>query len=484
MKPLPIVALVGQPNAGKSTLLNKITGRSLAVTSAVAGTTRDRQYIDTAWNGAAFTLVDTAGLGFDHGGDLEKNVGKQIDVALTEADVIIFVADGKEGVMAVDKTVLKKIRAAKKPVMLCVNKLDSPKTWAETLGEFSRLGVKPSFGVSAVSGRGIGDMLDAVAAKLGVGAGLGRPLSDQPGEPSYAKATADKQALPLQNPDTIAVSIVGKPNVGKSSLFNAILKKERVVVSPVPGTTRAAIDENITMDGTDYTFIDTAGLKRKDHRQAEPDVFSGFQSFKSIRRSDVCFLVIDATEEITKQDQHIAGEILNMQKGCVILANKIDLAPEAALEKKGNKPKPRSLSGRKDDDYNSIRDYISTHFPFFWMCPMFFVSAVTGKGLQEALSAIKPIYETRHKIIDADVLKEFLAKVMKKNPPKLLRDQKKPKVFSLRQTETNPPKFELLVNHPAAISQQFRKFLENSLIKELGFWGTPITLRLQGKDKS
>jgi GTP-binding protein len=464
MKSLPIVAIVGQPNAGKSSLMNKIGKQPLAITSDVAGTTRDRQYLDTAWNGVHFTLVDTAGLSLNPADQLELSFLKQIEVALAEASAIILVADGKEPARAIDQQILKKFRSIKKPTVLAINKLDSSKQWEEKLAEFRSLGIKNLFPVSALSGRGIGDLLDKVVELL------------PPGEEnSDDESDADNQK--------IAVSIVGKPNVGKSSIFNKILDEERVVVSPIAGTTRAAIDSDITIDGVDYTFIDTAGLKKKEHRQAEPDIFSGFQTFKSIRRADICFFVIDASEEITKQDQSVANEIMNMQKGCIILANKCDLlSKEKAAGTLGKNSK--LVEKDRDDQYQTTRDYISHHFPFLWMCPLFFVSGLTGEDLTEAVNAIKPIYDRRHKMIEADVLKDFLKKVMLKNPPKLLRDQKKPKVLGLKQVETNPPMFELLVNHPAAISSQFRKFLENSIMKFMDFYGTPITLRIRGKDKA
>lgn len=441
MNQLPVIAIVGQPNAGKSTLLNKIAGSQLAVTSEVAGTTRDRQYVDTSWQGVDFTLVDTAGLTLSKE-ELEESLNRQIDIALEQADMVMLVVDGRLNSASIEQKTLLKFRKIKKPVFLCVNKIDSPKDPESRLAEFARLGVKPIFGVSAISGRGIGDMLDHISSTL---TSLGRT------QPAEAAAAG------------IAVSIVGKPNVGKSSIFNQIVNEERAVVSPIPGTTRTSVDERVNWKGQDFTFIDTAGLKKKEHRQEQPDIFSGFQTFKSIRRSDVCFFVVDATEEITKQDQRIAQEIHKAEKGIVILASKID-------KFKGDREK--------------LRDYISFHFPFLWMSPMFCVSGKTGEGIPEALDAIKPIYENRQKEIPDDQLKTFLAKKMKQNPPKLLRDQKNPKVFGLHQIGTEPPAFELVVNHPAAISQQFRKFVENGIIKELDFWGTPIKLRLHGKDKA
>jgi GTP-binding protein len=452
---LPIVAIVGQPNVGKSTLLNKITGRPLAVTSDIAGTTRDRQYLDTAWNGVHFTLVDTAGLTLGSKDSLELSVGKQVEIALSEADMVIFVVDGKLNRLSVEQSTVQKFRKTKKPIILCVNKLDAARTVEEKAAEFLSLGIKPVFGVSSISGRGIGDMLDYVASTL-----KEMSLGEQPKEEQSG----------------IAVSIVGKPNVGKSSIFNAILKEERVVVSPTPGTTRTAIDSPFTYKGRDYIFIDTAGLKKKEFRQEQPDIFSGFQTFKSIRRSDICFFVIDAIEELTKQDQRVAQEIFSQEKGVIVLVNKIDLfSPKA---------RPSSPTTAVKTDTERLQDYVSMHFPFLWMSPVFFVSAKTGEGIDEAMDAILPIWERRHKTIDAEILKTFLANKLKQNEPKLLRDQRKPKVLGLTQTATNPPVFELYVNYPAAISMQFRKFMENSIIKDLDFWGTPITLRLKGKDKA
>jgi GTPase len=441
MSQLPIIAIVGEPNVGKSTLMNKIIGRQLAVTSQVAGTTRDRQYADTSWNGAGFTLVDTAGITFNNTGELESALNEQIDIAVEEADLLLFVVDAKAGVQHLDRKTLLKFRKSKKPVVLAINKVDSPKLVDTIRDQFRSLGIKALFPVSALSGRGIGDLLDHIA----------QFIKDND---LYQEETEVKHG--------IAVSIVGKPNVGKSSIFNKILGQERVIVSTIAGTTRTAIDTQTTISGEDYTFIDTAGLKKKEHRQKLPDIYSGFQTFKAIRRSDVCFFVIDATEEITKQDQHIAAEILDLDKGVVILANKYDLY-------KG--------------DEQALRDYISMHFQFLWFSPMFFVSGKTGQGLENALEAIKPIYNNRHKQISQDEINRILAKTLKQNPPKRLRDQKIPKVFGLNQIDTNPPRFELIVNYPAAISQQYRRYLQKSIIKWLDFWGTPVELSLRGKDK-
>ncbi len=437
---LPIVAIVGPPNAGKSTLLNKIIKERLAVTADLPGTTRDRQYLDTSWNGVDFTLVDTAGLTLDPAVELETNIAKQVDIALDEAGVIILVVDGKQPHFSLKQNLLNKFRKTKKKVILAINKIDSPVNTEVQTADFQALGIKPMFAISSVTGRGIGDMLDEVS--------------------EYLKKNRSPVKKEDANEDTIPVSIVGKPNVGKSSIINAILNEERVVVSSIPGTTRTSIDTNITIDKTNYTFIDTAGLKRKAYKQPKADLFSGFQTFKSIRKSDVCLFVIEAQKTITKQDLKIAGEIIDQKKGAIVIVNKIDL-----------------YDGRKKD----LKDYVSHHFPYLWMYPVHFISAVTKQGLSEAVSSIKPIYNTRRKKIYTETLEKFLEKKIEENPPKKLRDQRTPRIFRLSQINVSPPTFELLVNRPGAISKQFRNFLEKSIIKDLNFWGTPIVLKLKAK---
>lgn len=431
---LPIVAIVGEPNVGKSTLLNKIAGTRLAVTSEVAGTTRDRQYVDTVWNGVDFTLVDTAGITFGNKQELEAELAQQIDRALIEADLILFVVDSKSDAGTIDRKALVKFRKTKKPVVLAINKLDSALKFRESEGSFAKLGIKPAFPISSVTGRGLGDLLDHITAEL--------------------------KKLKLPSPEKvlgIPVAIVGKPNVGKSSLINKILGEERVVVSDIPGTTRTSIDVSVKFKGTDFTFIDTAGLKKKAYRQAQPDVFSVFQTFKSIRKSDVVLFVVDATEEITKQDMAIAGEILELGKGVIIIANKMD---------------------KFDGDEKQLQDYISHHFPFLWFAPVFFISSKTGQGLEAALQAIEPIHVTRGKVVPQEDLDQLLEYTLKKNPPRRMLDQKAPKVHGLTQTGSYAPMFELHVNHPAAISTQYKRYLEKEIIKKLGFWGTPIKIHL------
>ena len=438
MAQLPLLAIVGEPNVGKSTLMNKIAGKRIAVTSVVAGTTRDRQYVDTVWNGVDFTMIDTAGVTFGNKQELEAELAEQIDVAAKEASMLLFVVDGKLDVDVIDRKALLKFRKMKKPIVVAVNKLDSPKNLEAIVAPYMRLGIKHVFPVSSVTGRGLGDMLDQIALEL-------------------KKVAVPKSIIP----EGIAVSIVGKPNVGKSSLLNKILNEHRVIVSPIPGTTRTAIDTHTKIDKQQFTFIDTAGLKRKEHRQKQPDIFSGFQTFKSIRRSDIVLFLIDATEPVTKQDQVIAGEIFDLAKGVIIVANKMDIF---------------------EDSKKELQDYISLHFPFLWFSPVFLISAKNGKGVKEVIDAIKPIYDNRQKIIPQEELDKVLEQTVKTNPPKRLRDQREPKVYGLSQIETNPPAFKLEVNRSGAISTQYKRFLLKHLIKRLDLWGTPIKLHIRTKE--
>ena len=346
-------------------------------------------------------------------------------------------ADSKIDPTSVDRKAIVKFRNSKKPVVLAVNKVDSPVKFREFGDEFKRLGIKDIFPISSTTGRGLGDLLDYVADKL--------------------KKISPKAEPKVQG---IAVSIVGKPNVGKSSMINTIVDTDRVVVSSLAGTTRTSIDVTTTIEDQIYTFIDTAGLKRKSYRQSQPDVYSVFQTFKSIRKSDVVIFMIDSTETITKQDQIIAGEILDLAKGVIIVANKID-----------------TYDGNEQD----LQDYVSRHFPFLWFAPVFFASTKTGDGIAEIIKAIKPIHEARNKTLSQEELDRLLKYTMEKNPPRRMLDQKVPKVYGLEQIGTNAPMFELVVNHPAAISKQYKRYLEKEIIKKLNFWGTPIKLHLRKK---
>ncbi|MDB4939654.1 MAG: GTPase Der [Candidatus Doudnabacteria bacterium] len=434
-----IVAIVGEPNVGKSTLLNKILEQRIALTSNVAGTTRDRFYAPAFWNDVDFTLVDTAGIIFEQREELEKNIQKQVEIALQEADLILYVLDGKKSPETLDRNILLKLRKKKKDIILVINKIDAPKKIKETVDQYHFTGFKNIVALSSVAGIGVGDLLDEITKNLAA--------------KGFAKIEKD--------PSEISVSLIGKPNVGKSSIFNKIIGEERVVVSATPGTTRNVIDTDIVYKTKKIKFLDTAGLKKKEKKQALPDVYASFQTIRAMHKSDVCILVIDSSLGITQQDQRIAGEIVAASKGLIIVANKSDLLT----------PKEQTKLEKNLPDF----------FEFLWWAPAVQVSAKSGQGISEILDFIVKIEETRHKNIDDETMREFFHAKLKQREPQRLRDERIPKVYSLQQVSTNPPVFLMMVNEPSAISMQFRKFIQNAIIKELQFWGTPVKLKLEAK---
>lgn len=437
------VAIVGEPNVGKSTLLNKIVSQRAALATDVPGTTRDRFYAPSSWNGIDFTLIDTAGIipadMNDERNELEHNVQKQAEIALAQADVVIYVVDSKQPAENVNRNVLKLVRKQKKPVILAVNKCDSPTRIRNGAAEFAFTGIDQIIPCSAVSGGGIGDLLDAVSGSL----------------QKLGFSTAERTV------GTVSVSIIGKPNVGKSSLFNTILGEERVVVSPVPGTTRNPTDTLIIYKDHPITLVDTAGLKRKEKLAPLPDIYAAFQTLRMIRRSDICLLVVDAEEGITQQDQRIAAEAVDSKNGLIVVVNKIDLLDEAARTK--------------------LEKQIADYFPFLWWAPAVPISAKTGDSVPAILDYILEIEANRKRVIDQEQLTAFFKKKIHQNTPQRIRDERIPKVYSLAQENSNPPTFLMSVNEPSAISMSFRKFVENAIIRELGFWGVPIRLRLEPK---
>ncbi|MBU6447231.1 ribosome biogenesis GTPase Der [Patescibacteria group bacterium] len=434
-----LVAIVGEPNVGKSTLLNRIISQRAALTSNVAGTTRDRFYAPASWNGIDFTLVDTAGIILEQRDELEKNVQKQVEIAISEADLILFVADGKNPPQSLNRSILQKLRKQKKETILVVNKIDSPKKINETEGEYKFTGFKNIFAVSAVSGLNTGDLLDAISGAL------------------KKQGFGKTEKIPGQT----SVAIIGKPNVGKSSLLNKILGEERVVVSDMPGTTRNVIDTDIEYKGKKFRLLDTAGIKKKEKKAPLPDIYAAFQSMRAIQRSDICILVIDTKAGITQQDQHVAGMAVEAGKGLIVAANKVDLLD----------PKTR----------RHISENLGGYFPFLWWAPAVPVSAKTGSGVSEILEYASQIEDNRKKSVDNQVLSEFFFAKLKQRQPQRIRDERAPRVYSLSQIDVDPPVFKMMVNKPSAISMQFRKFIQNAIIKELGFWGTPILLKLETK---
>lgn len=432
--PKPIAAIVGRANVGKSTLFNRITGGRTAIVEDVPGVTRDRVYKDSEWGGVSFTIVDTGGLEVRDKEDIIGNqVRNQAQIAMEEADVIIFLVDGKTGITTEDEMVAKMLLRSSKPVILAVNKVDNIKH-AGVAYDFYSLGFDEPIPISAEHGMNVGDLLDAVVAHL----------KEIPQEEDYEG-------------DAIKVAIVGRPNVGKSSLVNRLLGQERVIVSDIPGTTRDSIDTLVEREGMSYLLIDTAGIRRRSKIADATEKYSVDRSLRSIERCDVALLILDATEEISEQDRRIAGFIHEAGKSVVIVVNKWDL-----VEK----------DDRTMDGFDAV---IRRNFSFMRYAPTLYISALTNQRVPKIYELIDFVVEQASLRVSTRRLNEIFQESIIKHPPPSFKG-KRLKVYYITQVKVQPPTFLLFVNEPKLVHFAYRRFLENRIREEFGFEGTPIRL--------
>jgi GTP-binding protein len=428
----PIVAIVGRPNVGKSTLFNRLIGERRAIVEDLPGTTRDRLYGDSDWNGREFLLIDTAGLDVAPADELTRHVQDQVRQAVAEADVVILLTDVRSGVTAADRDAADLLRGAGKPVVLGVNKSDSGR-YAQNAVEFYELGLGDPIPVSALQGLGTGDLLDAVVALL------------PPAEPEEVDADLPK------------IAIIGRPNVGKSQLLNAMLGRERSVVSEVPGTTRDTIDSRLEVDGRPLLLIDTAGIRRRGRIEQGIEKYSVLRSLRAVNRADVVLLVIDAAEGITAQDTHVASYALEAFKGFVIVVNKWDL-----IEK---------------DTFTADRytDQVRYAFKFLPDPPVLFISALTGQRVPRVLPAALQVYDRRQQRVPTAQLNQIFAEAQAAHPAPHVRGRRF-RIYYATQPEVNPPTFVLFVNDPKLLHFSYQRYLENQLRERLDLAGTPIRL--------
>lgn len=434
----PIVAIVGRPNVGKSTLFNRIVGGRTAIVEDTPGVTRDRLYRDTSWRGRNFTLVDTGGLEFNRDDTITTMVRKQVEVAMDEADVIVFVTDGKEGLNPNDHMVADMLRRIRKPVILAVNKIERFKDPA--FMEFYQLGLGDPVPVSAMHGMNIGDLLDKIY----------EALPDLPDD-DY-------------EPDAIKIAVVGRPNVGKSSLVNVLLGQERVIVSDVPGTTRDAIDTVFQRDNQEYVIIDTAGLRRKSRIEEPTERYSVIRSLRAIDRSDVVLVVIDATEGVTEQDKRIAGYAHEAGKAIILVVNKWDL-----IEKDAN-------------TINRFEEGIRMELPFLHYAPTAFVSALTRKRVPKLFDLVDFVAEQAARRVATSVLNEVIQEAVRLTPPPSDKGRRL-KILYATQAGVKPPKFILFVNNPKLLHFSYKRYLENQLRQAFGFEGNPVWLLVRKRDE-
>lgn len=429
----PLVAIVGRPNVGKSTLFNRLIRESRAVVSDQPGTTRDRIYGDAHWQGLSFTLVDTGGLVSWGREEVVREVRKQVETALVEADAILFLVDARDGLLAEDQEIANLLRRSHKPVFLVANKAEG-KREKMALGEFYALGLGDPYPVSALHGLGMGDLLEALvkalpAAEEGAAAGLG-------------------------------IAIVGRPNVGKSSLLNALVGQKRAIVTSQPGTTRDALDTAMEWKGQPVTLIDTAGIRRRGRIQKGIEEYSVLRALRAIERSQVVFLVMDAQEGILAQDAHLAGFIAEAGKGLIILVNKWDLVPN-----------PRQAQPQYISAIRQALDFVA-------YAPIYFVSALTGEGISGLLDVAFQVFDEMRRQIPELELSRFLQEAVARHSPPS-KAGKKLQLRSVKQVGVEPPTFLFEVNDHRLIHFSYQRYLENRLRQAFDFWGTPIRLKFQ-----
>ena len=426
----PIVAIIGRQNVGKSTLLNRLTGKRMAIVADLPGTTRDRIFASVSWQGVEFTIVDTGGLESNPESTVSQAVKEQIEVAIAETDVIIFLVDAREGVMPTDQEITDRLRQAGKPIILAANKADNARLESQAV-EFYELGLGEPVAISAYHNRGTAELLDRIIALLPV-----PPLAEV-------------------EPEVIKVAIVGRPNVGKSTLLNALLGGQRAIVDEAPGTTRDAIDTLLDFNGQSVLLIDTAGIRRRGRVGLGIERYSVIRALRAIERADIAFIVLDATELVTAQDMHIAGYIQQASKGVVLIVNKWDLVVDSSTT-----------------EYNR---HIRSQFKFMAYAPVLYISAKSGQGVDNILPQVRQIHQERLKRLSTAVVNNVVQQaVAAHNLPR--SGGKQLKILYATQAEVNPPTFIFFVNDTKLIHFSYQRYLENKLRQSFGFIGTPFRL--------
>lgn len=435
----PIVAIVGRPNVGKSTLFNNLVGDRVAIVDDMPGVTRDRLYRETEWNGTEFVIVDTGGLEPRNNDFMMTKIKEQAEVAMNEADVILFVVDGKAGVNPLDEEIAYILRKKQKPIILCVNKIDNFVEQQDDVYDFWGLGFENLVPISGEHKVNLGDLLDLVTEMI------------------------EKIELPEEEEDTLKLAIIGKPNAGKSSLVNRLSGEERTIVSDIAGTTRDAIDTVVQYNDKKYMIIDTAGIRRKSKVEESLEYYSVLRAIKTIKRADVCILMLDGKEGLTEQDKRIAGIAAEELKPIVVVVNKWDLVDKNKVTMK------------------SMREELYAELPFLSYAPIEFVSALTGQRTTKILEISDTIYEEYTKRISTGLLNTVLKEaVLMNNPP--TRKGRVVKINYATQVSVAPPRFVLFCNYPELIHFSYARYIENKFRESFGFEGSPILISFEKKN--
>ena len=435
----PIVAIVGRPNVGKSTLFNNLVGDRVAIVDDMPGVTRDRLYRETEWNGTEFVIVDTGGLEPRNNDFMMTKIKEQAEVAMNEADVILFVVDGKAGVNPLDEEIAYILRKKQKPIILCVNKIDNFVEQQDDVYDFWGLGFENLVPISGGHKVNLGDLLDLVTEMI------------------------EKIELPEEEEDTLKLAIIGKPNAGKSSLVNRLSGEERTIVSDIAGTTRDAIDTVVQYNDKKYMIIDTAGIRRKSKVEESLEYYSVLRAIKTIKRADVCILMLDGKEGLTEQDKRIAGIAAEELKPIVVVVNKWDLVDKNKVTMK------------------SMREELYAELPFLSYAPIEVVSALTGQRTTKILEISDTIYEEYTKRISTGLLNTVLKEaVLMNNPP--TRKGRVVKINYATQVSVAPPRFVLFCNYPELIHFSYARYIENKFRESFGFEGSPILISFEKKN--
>ncbi len=437
MTHLPKLAIVGRPNVGKSALFNRICKKKIAIVDEAEGITRDRIYSKADFFGIPFEVIDTGGMDYHSHAIFNEHILRQAEIAIEEADTIVLVVDAHLGITKLDKEIADILLKTKKPVCLAVNKIDNMDQ-EQLIHEFYSLGIKKMIPVSATQGFHIAELLE------------------------MAFETLDQEKRESTEDSAINVAIVGRPNVGKSSLINFLLDEERCIVSPIPGTTRDSIDVTVTHDQDLFRLIDTAGIRRKHAEHEVVDKFAAIRTERAIERADICVLILDAEKGMTLQDKKIANMIEEAGKGCILVFNKWDLVKGFRME----------------HCLKNINEEVS----FLRHCPKLFMSATTGRNVEKLFDLIKEVKKESEKRIPTPQLNKFVEDSLQKNHPPMIMG-KRLRIYYMAQVGIEPPKFVLFVNYPNLMTETYKKYLYNQFRDVYGFSGMPLTLHLKGKKK-
>ncbi|MGI6213313.1 MAG: ribosome biogenesis GTPase Der [Christensenellales bacterium] len=430
----PLVAIIGRPNVGKSTIFNKISGQRKSIVDNLPGVTRDRIYADAEWRSYQFTLIDTGGIEVKSKDEMWSQIRAQAEAAVDIADVILFVTDGKQGLLPDDYDIADFLRASRKPVVLCVNKMDN----VQNVFEFYSLGMGDPIPTSAEHGKNLGDLLDAVVSHF------------------------DERKEADEDKDNIKIAVIGKPNAGKSSLVNKILGYERVIVTNIPGTTRDSVDTPFTYDNKDYVIIDTAGIRRKSKVKEDLEYYSVVRAIGSLRNADVAVIVVDAVERITDQDLRICALTHEAGKPSVIVINKWDIIEKDAFT------------------INEFNKHLAVQLRFMPYFKAVFASALTGQRVGKILEAVNQVYSSARQRISTGVLNDVMQQaILAQEPP--YKGGGRLKIYYMTQASVAPPTFVLFVNDGRLMHFTYKRYLENYLRKAFDFTGTPIKIMIKNK---